>query len=153
MIQSYNLWQKQAFSRFFFILTFPPFLSFLAVFSFGNDLLRQNPRPNKTNPSAASMNSRALSLKTRNSDKMKTREMEISKWVNQAFLRFFVFSFLAVFSFGNGLLRQNPRPNETNPSTASEFRRRQGNGKRIQHLHAEGLWHLWPREERWGELS
>ena len=48
-------------------------------------------------------------------------------------------SFLAVFSIGNGLLRQNPRPNETNPSTASEFRRRQGNGKRIQHLHAEGL--------------
>ena len=61
------------------------------------------------------------------------REMKMGK------INFPLLSFLAVFSFSNGLLRQNPRPNETNPSTASEFRRRQGNGKRIQHLHAEGL--------------
>ena len=39
---------------------------------------------------------------------------------------------LAVFSFCNSLLIQKPRSNETNPSTLSEFRRHQGNGKRIQ---------------------
>ena len=49
---------------------------------------------------------------------------------------------LVVISFVDGLLRQNPRANAANSTAEADFRRLNGNGKRIQHLYATGLRHL-----------